>query len=632
MDSYKRVYNLNFFERKRIGKGMEILTYRQRISFFIFIDSFIVLTAIFFSRFLVGGTLDVFTLPTLLTAAAILLSQFILSFRFKLYKKAWEYASVGELLIILKVVTFSILIAAATEELLLREMSFRLLMVAWLLNLLFMGGLRFSWRLIRDTLLNKVNNKKRTLIVGAGSAGMMVARQLKQNNEADLFPVGFIDDDIKKHQLDILGIPVIGGITRIEEMVNRLDIDNIVIAIPSLSKKELNNIFLECAKTNAKTQILPMLEDLMTGKVSVKQFRDVQVEDLLGRDPVELDINSISGYITNKVVLVTGAGGSIGSEVCRQIAHFAPKKLILLGHGENSIYSIEMELKESFKNSTIEFVPVIADLQDLKKMEFVMRQYQPEVVYHAAAHKHVPLMECNPEEAVKNNIIGTLNAAKAASWNHVKTFVMISSDKAVNPTSVMGATKRIAEMIIQNMDLESETKFVAVRFGNVLGSRGSVIPLFKRQIENGGPVTVTHPEMIRYFMTIPEASRLVLQAGALARGGEIFILDMGEPVKIVDLAKNLIKLSGYSIEEIGIEFTGVRPGEKLFEELLKENEVHDEQIYPQIYIGKASEIYHQEIEEIISNYSNLERGEIRERLLNLANKKVAPHHKVSVSV
>lgn len=611
---------------------MEILTYRQRISFFIFIDSFIVLGAIFFSRFLVDGTLNVFTLSTLLTAVAILLSQFFLSFRFKVYKKAWEYASIGELLSILKVVTLSILIAAAAEQLLLREISYRFLTVAWLLKLFFMGGSRFSWRLFRDTFLNIANNKNRTLIVGAGSAGMMVARQLKQNNEADLFPVGFIDDDIKKHKLDILGIPVIGGVTKIEETVKRLDIDNIVIAIPSLSKKELNKIFLECAKTSAKTQILPMLEDLMTGKVSVKQFRDVQVEDLLGRDPVELDMESISGYIMNKVVLVTGAGGSIGSEICRQIAHFAPKKLILIGHGENSIYSIEMELKESFKDKNIEFVPVIADLQDFKKMMFVMSLYQPDVVYHAAAHKHVPLMECNPEEAVKNNIIGTMNTAKAASWNHVKTFVMISSDKAVNPTSVMGATKRIAEMIIQNMDRENETKFVAVRFGNVLGSRGSVIPLFKRQIENGGPVTVTHPEMVRYFMTIPEASRLVLQAGALARGGEIFILDMGEPVKIVDLAKNLIKLSGNSIEEIGIEFTGVRPGEKLFEELLKENEVHNEQIYPQIYIGKASEIYLQEIDEIILNYSNLERGEIRERLLKLANKKAVTNPKVSLSV
>jgi FlaA1/EpsC-like NDP-sugar epimerase len=608
------------------------MTYQQRLPLFIVIDSCIVLTAIFFSRFLVNGTFYVITFPIVLSSIIILLSHFLLSFKFHLYKRAWEYASVGELLSILKVVTFSILIAAAVQHLVIQETYFRLLTVTWLLNMSFIGGSRFCWRMFRDSILNKTDNKKRTLIVGAGSAGMMVARQLNQNNEADLLPVGFIDDDEKKHRLDILGLPVIGGIKEIEATVKQLEIDNIVIAIPSLSKKELNTIFQECAKTSAKTQILPMLEDLMTGKVSVKQFRDVQVEDLLGRETVDLDIDSISENITNKVVLVTGAGGSIGSEICRQISTFNPRQLVLLGHGENSIYSIEMELKETFKNTKIEFIPVIADLQDAKKMMLVMSTYQPDTVYHAAAHKHVPLMEANPEEAVKNNLIGTMNAAKAASWNGIKTFVMISTDKAVNPTSVMGATKRLAEMIIQHMDTESDTKFVAVRFGNVLGSRGSVIPLFKRQIEKGGPVTVTHPEMVRYFMTIPEASRLVLQAGALAEGGEIFVLDMGDPVKIVDLAKNLIKLSGNSIEEIGIEFTGMRPGEKLFEELLNEEEIQEQQIYPKIYIGKTSELYLQEIEEIISTYTNLDKVEIRERLINLANYKVVSKPKLSVSV
>ena len=279
-------------------------------------------------------------------------------------------------------------------------------------------------------------------------------------------------------------------------------------------------------------------------------------------------------------------------------------------------------MKNKYTNEEIEFITEIADLQDAEKMTMVMEQYQPDVVYHAAAHKHVPLMERNPEEAVKNNIIGTMNVAKAASWNGVETFVMISTDKAVNPTSVMGATKRLAEMIVQNMDQNSKTKFVAVRFGNVLGSRGSVIPLFKKQIEQGGPVTVTHPDMVRYFMTIPEASRLVIQAGALAKGGEIFVLDMGEPVKIVDLAKNLIKLSGNTVEEIGIEFTGMRPGEKLFEELLKPEEITDKQVYPKIYIGKTSELYIEEINEIITNYTDLTKDELREKLLNLANHRV----------
>ncbi|MFJ7728177.1 polysaccharide biosynthesis protein [Neobacillus sp. NPDC097160] len=608
------------------------MTYRQRLSLLLFIDSCIVLTAIFFSRFLVNATFNVITFPIILSSIVILLSYHFFSFLFHLYKKAWEYASVGELISILKAVTFSILVAAIVQQLVIQETQFRLLIVTWLLNMSFIGGARFGWRMFRDSYLIKSGNKKRTLIIGAGSAGTMVVRQLNKNNEADLLPFGFIDDDEKKQKLDILGIPVIGGIKDIESTVNGFEIENIVIAIPSLSKKELNTIFQECAKTNAKTQILPLIEDLMTGKISVNQFRDVQVEDLLGREPVELDIDSISENITNKVVLVTGAGGSIGSEICRQISNFNPQQLILLGHGENSIYSIEMELKETYKNTKIKFIPVIADLQDEKKMLLVMSTYQPDTVYHAAAHKHVPLMEANPEEAVKNNLIGTMNAAKAASWNGVKTFVMISTDKAVNPTSVMGATKRLAEMIIQYMDGESDTKFVAVRFGNVLGSRGSVIPLFKRQIEKGGPVTVTHPEMVRYFMTIPEASRLVLQAGSLAKGGEIFVLDMGEPVKIVDLAKNLIKLSGNSIDEIGIEYTGMRPGEKLFEELLKDDEVHEEQIYPKIYVGKTSDLYLQEIEEILSTYSNLSKEEIREKLLDIANNKVAPEPRISVSV
>lgn len=608
------------------------MTYRQRMSLFIIIDSCIVLTAIFVSRFYVYGTIQVITFPIVLSSIVILLCHLLLSFKFHLYNKAWEYASVGELISILKVVTTSILIAAIVQRGVIHEIFFRLLSVTWLLNMSLIGGSRFCWRMLRDAHLNKKDNKKRTLIVGAGSAGTMVVRQLQKNNQADLIPVGFIDDDKKKHKLDILGLPVIGGTKKIEEAVKELDIENIVIAIPSLSKRELNMIFQECAKTEAKTQILPMLEDLMTGKVSVNQFRDVQVEDLLGREPIDLDINSISENIEDKVVLVSGAGGSIGSEICRQISNFNPRQLILLGHGENSIYSIEMELKETYGKNSIQFTPVIADIQDEKKMMSVMSTYQPDTVYHAAAHKHVPLMEANPEEAIKNNIIGTMNIANAASWNGIKTFVMISTDKAVNPTSVMGASKRLAEMIIQNMDQESVTKFVTVRFGNVLGSRGSVIPLFKRQIEKGGPVTVTHPDMIRYFMTIPEASRLVLQAGALAKGGEIFVLDMGDPVKIVDLAKNLIKLSGSSIEEIGIEYTGIRPGEKLFEELLKEDEVHEEQIYPKIYIGKTSEILIEEINEIISNYSSLNKEEIRERLVSLANYKVISQPKLSISV
>ncbi|WP_165998231.1 nucleoside-diphosphate sugar epimerase/dehydratase [Bacillus sp. Cs-700] len=598
------------------------MTYRQRLPFFILIDSCIVLTAIFFSQFLVGATVHVITFSIVLSSAVILISHHLFSIRFNLYKKVWEYASIGELVVILQTVTFSILIAAIFQQFILKEISFRLLMATWILHLLLIGGSRFCWRLYRDMVMNKSNSKRKTLIVGAGSAGTMVVRQLLKYNDSDLSPVGFIDDDVRKQNLDVYGIPILGGINMIEKKVKELDIENIIVAIPSLNKKELQKIFRECAKTEAKTQILPMLEDLMTGKVSVNQFRDVKVEDLLGREPVKLDIDVISNSITNKTVLVTGAGGSIGSEICRQISLFNPKSLILLGHGENSIYSIEMELKEVFRNTDIEFVTEIADVQDAGKMVSVMGRYQPDVVYHAAAHKHVPLMERNPDEAVKNNLIGTLNAANAASWSGVKTFVMISSDKAVNPTSVMGATKRLSEMVVQNLDRKSTTKFVAVRFGNVLGSRGSVIPLFKKQIQKGGPITVTHPDMIRFFMTIPEASRLVIQAGTLAEGGEIFVLDMGEPVKIVDLAKNLIKLSGHSVDDIGIEFSGIRPGEKLYEELLNKEEVHAEHVYPNIYVGKTSELYLQEIEELIENFADMDHETLRNRLLQLANHRV----------
>lgn len=599
------------------------MTYRQRLSLFIILDSCIVLTAIFISGFLVNASIQVITLPIIIGSLTILLSHHIFSIKLKLYKKAWEYASIGELLVIIKVVSYSILFAVIVQQLVIQEIYFRMLAVTWSLHMLFIGGSRFVWRMYRDSFIYKTDNKKRTLIVGAGSAGTMVARQLLKDNDSNLHPVAFIDDNVNKHNLDVLGIPVIGGVSKIEELAKELAIENIIISIPSLRKKELNIIFQECAKTNAKTKILPLLEDLVTGKVSINQFRDVQVEDLLGRVPVDIDIEGISEDITNKVVLVTGAGGSIGSEVARQISRFHPKQLILLGHGENSIYSIEMELKETFKESHIEFTTEIADIQDANKMKTMMRMYNPDVVYHAAAHKHVPLMERNPEEAVKNNMIGTMNVAKAASWNNVKTFVMVSTDKAVNPTSVMGASKRLAEMIVQGMNEENHTKFVAVRFGNVLGSRGSVIPLFTKQIEKGGPVTVTHPDMVRYFMTIPEASRLVIQAGALAKGGEIFVLDMGDPVKIVDLAKNLIKLSGNTLEEIGIEFSGIRPGEKLFEELLKQDEIQEEQVYPKIYAGKTTELYLSEIEEIIFNYTNLEKDTLREKLVTLANQNVA---------
>ncbi|OTY21097.1 hypothetical protein BK735_06735 [Bacillus mycoides] len=597
------------------------MTYRRRISLLLLMDSMIVLSAIFFSYFFVNASFSVITLSSIISSITLLVSHHLFALIYKLYNKAWEYASIGELLIICKVVTFSIIATAVVQQLIMQKMYFRLLVVTWMIHILLIGGSRFIWRMYRDIYYVKKGDKKRTLIVGAGSAGTMVARQLLKNSAAELMPVAFIDDNVKKHNLDIWGIPVIGGKNQIEYAVKKLNIEIIILAIPSLNKRKQNVILKRCLKTEVKTQILPMLEDLVTGKVSVNEFRDVQVEDLLGRDPVELDVDIISDYITDKVILVTGAGGSIGSEICRQIAKFRPKRLILLGHGENSIYSIEMELNRKYGDMKGTFIPEIADIQDEKKMNSIMNKHLPNVVYHAAAHKHVPLMENNPEEAVKNNLIGTMNVSEAARAHGVGTFVMISSDKAVNPTSVMGATKKLAEMVIQHKDKISHTKFVTVRFGNVLGSRGSVIPLFKKQIQNGGPVTVTHPDMVRYFMTIPEASRLVVQAGALAKGGEIFVLDMGEPVKIVDLAKNLIRLSGNSVDEIGIEFTGIRPGEKLFEELLKEDEMNEKQIHPRIYVGQEMNVRIEEIEEFISSYTDLNEVELRKRLLKLVNQR-----------
>ncbi|WP_102273039.1 polysaccharide biosynthesis protein [Cytobacillus massiliigabonensis] len=592
--------------------------YRNRLSFLTFTDSFIVLIGIFIGSFLSNMNLESTNHSIYICAFFLLFSYHLFSYGYKLYKKSLEYASIGELIVIFKTISLSVLLVGAVQFFIDGTVYFRLLTVTWMLHLLLIGGSRFCWRIVRNRKRKEMNNRKRTLIVGAGSAGNMVARQLLHNHTAELLPVCFIDDDKKKHHLDILGVPVIGGREQIENAVQKYKVDHIVIAIPSLNTKELNKIFQLCVKTRRKTQTIPMLEDLMTGKIAINQFRDVQVEDLLGREPVELDVEGVSEYITNKVILITGAGGSIGSEICRQVSLFQPKKLILLGHGENSIYLIKMELEGAYGNKGIEFCTEIADIQDSDKMMHVMNKHRPNVVYHAAAHKHVPLMECNPEEAVKNNVIGTLNVANAASWNHVGIFVMISTDKAVNPTSVMGATKRLAEMIIQHMN-SSNTKFVAVRFGNVLGSRGSVIPLFKKQIQKGGPVTVTHPEMIRYFMTIPEASRLVIQAGALAKGGEIFVLDMGEPVKIVDLAKNLIRLSGHSVEEIGIEYTGIRPGEKLFEELLKADEVHEQQVYPNIYVGKFLNQSTDPIMQLIEEYTHMDSDTLKGKLLFLSN-------------
>ncbi|KPH75927.1 nucleoside-diphosphate sugar epimerase/dehydratase [Oceanobacillus caeni] len=599
------------------------MSYRKRLCLLILLDSVIVSTAIFLASWIVYPTTNVLSVgPIVITAIALLIFHHIFAFIYKLYNKVWAYASVGELVAIVKAITFSI-VATAVVQFLVNDFNIykRALIVTWLLHIILIGGSRFVWRVVRDSYIKDANNQKRTLIVGAGAAGAMIARQLKnEHGNVELCPVAFVDDDENKQKMQLYDLPVEGMVKDIPTVVNRLNIEHIVIAIPSLTNGELNEIVAECNKTSAKVKMIPKIEDLMTGKVNVSHLKNVEVEDLLGREPVKLDINAISEYVTGSTVMVTGAGGSIGSEICRQLMKFTPSKILLVGHGEFSIYSIDMELRNKYKDNGIEIVPVIGDVQDRERIYEIVEQHQPRIIYHAAAHKHVPLMEYNPHEAVKNNVIGTKNVVDAADTFGVQTFVMVSTDKAVNPTNVMGATKRLAEMVVQDRAKNSKTKFVAVRFGNVLGSRGSVIPLFKKQIENGGPVTVTHPDMTRYFMTIPEASRLVIQAGTLAKGGEIFVLDMGEPVKIVDLARNLIKLSGYTEEEIPIEFAGIRPGEKMYEEILNENEILPGEVYEKIYVGRTVAVESEMIIDLIEKLDTFDSITLKEALMGIVYK------------
>lgn len=449
---------------------------------------------------------------------------------------------------------------------------------------------RFSYRILRG-IKHKQQNKKngiKVMVIGAGEAANTVIKEIVNSNFSTMTIKCIIDDNKLKWGSFIQGIKIVGGRDKIVEYAAFYGIDEIIIAIPSASRATMKQLVEICQETNCKLRTLPGIYQLVNGEVNVSKLRDVDVEDLLGRDPIKVDLDSILNYVKDKVILVTGGGGSIGSELCRQIAGHQPKQLIIVDIYENNAYEIQQELKHKYPY--LDLVVLIASVRNTNRMNSIMAQYHPDIIYHAAAHKHVPLMEDSPNEAIKNNVFGTWKTAQAAVQNGVKKFVMISTDKAVNPTNIMGASKRICEMIIQTYNRHYDTEFVAVRFGNVLGSNGSVIPLFKKQIMEGGPVTVTHPDIIRYFMTIPEAVSLVLQAGVYARGGEIFVLDMGEPVKILDLAKNLIRLSGYKVDEdIKIEFTGLRPGEKLYEELLMNEEGLTDTENKLIHIGKPIE-------------------------------------------
>lgn len=598
----------------RKTKRLTLITFDLFVIFFSHMVSYI-----FFNE-LVEITLRSFGIHLLL----VMLIYILFGLLIKIFDKINRFTSIRETLIHAVLVTTSYITATVLYEVFGNGKSFRLVALAYLMAVIIIPISRVAWRLItehqikRQNISNNTRKTKplRTVIVGAGSGGAIFARTIRMRSDIEL--VGFLDDDRDKKGTTVYGYPVIGKIQDLEKVVNKYDVEQITIAIPSLSNDEMRDIVQEARKTKVKTNQMPYVEDVLSGNYSIDEFKEIEVTDILGRDEVELDTKAIGNQVIGKTVLVSGAGGSIGSEIVRQVVKFSPAKIILMGHGEFSIYKIEKEIRQ-FKDRTFEVLPVIADIQDRERIFEVMHIYQPDIVYHAAAHKHVPLMEANPREAVKNNVFGTKNLAEAAKDAKVKSFVMVSTDKAVNPPNVMGATKRIAEMIVTGLNEEGKTNFVAVRFGNVLNSSGSVVPVFKEQIEKGGPITVTDFRMTRYFMTIPEASRLVMQAGALAKGGEVFVLDMGDPVKIYDLAKQMVWLSGYTEDEIRIVESGIRPGEKLYEELLADDENTEEQIFEKIFVGKVHNLPLQKVKAFISILDTLEDKELKEALVKFAN-------------
>ncbi|RSI27343.1 UDP-N-acetyl-alpha-D-glucosamine C6 dehydratase [Streptococcus sanguinis] len=513
-------------------------------------------------------------------------------------------------------------IVYVVEKIFYESTNSRYIVLSMLLSFLLVIASRLTWREIHEfvqhpsALLGKRVDGTKTLVVGSGDGASLFIKTAQQKSK-DLKIVAIVDDDKNKQNTYLHGVKVVGTTEQIPEIVGNYEVEQIVIAIPSLAPDDYERIVEYCQQTEVKVNAMPKYEQVITGKLSVSKLQEIDIADLLGRKEVKLDQQSLKSNIKCKTVLVTGAGGSIGSELCRQIAQFCPARLLLLGHGENSIYLIHKELSSRYKDD-IELIPIIADIQDRERIFHIMETYRPDRVYHAAAHKHVPLMEYNPTEAVKNNIYGTRNVAEAAKAVGVAKFVMISTDKAVNPPNVMGATKRVAEMVVTSLNEEGKTLFSAVRFGNVLGSRGSVVPLFKEQIAKGGPITVTDFRMTRYFMTIPEASRLVIQAGALMQGGEVFVLDMGEPVKILDLAKKMITLSGHTEEEIQIQEAGIRPGEKLYEELLSAKEKVNDQVYEKIFVGNVQSLPKIEVDSYVDSLLSLGANDLKDSLVKFA--------------
>jgi FlaA1/EpsC-like NDP-sugar epimerase len=555
----------------------------------------------------------------------IALKLFIYYFM-NIYRSIWEYASIPEMVQIVATSIIANLAMIAYFVIMQVTLPRSIYLLVLLLDTALMGLSRFAPRAksIFQAFLKTQGNYKRIMIIGAGQAGALVIKEFNQHDDLKSKPAVLIDDDPSKQGKNIAGVRVAGTSKDIEKVAKQYDIDEIIIAIPTITKKQLQQVYKECQKTDCKVKKVPGIYELINGKVDIKEIKEVEIEDLLGRDEVHLDVNAIFSYVNNKTVMVTGGGGSIGSELCRQIAEYQPKRLIILDFSENSMYDILNELRRN--HPILDIIPLIASVRDNKRIVSIFSEYRPEVVFHAAAHKHVPLMEYNPHEAIKNNVFGTLNVVKAADMYNTNRFILISTDKAVNPTNIMGATKRIAEMIIQSYDKNSNTEYAAVRFGNVLGSNGSVVPLFKKQIEQGGPITVTHPEITRYFMTIPEAVQLVIQAGSMAKGGEIFVLDMGEPVKIVDLAENLIKLSGFEpYQDIDIMFIGLRPGEKLYEELLMDEEGLEKTENNTIYVGHPLDLDFKELCGQLEELSTYIEGDVRSLIEEV--KRIVPTYK-----
>lgn len=544
---------------------------------------------------------------------------------FRMYHSLWQYASIAELYKIVEACVVAELAHLCVTSFMGWMLPRSCYFTSGVFLIVAMSASRFMYRLLRQ-LINEyrhTSEQLKIMIIGAGEATSVLMREISNSRYLDNSKVVcIIDDDLGKVGKYIRGVKIVGTRDHIKEYARYYDIDEIIFAIPSASTKDKREILNICKETSCNLKILPGVYQMVDGEINIKDLRNVDVLDLLGRDPVKVDIESIMGYVKDKTVLVTGGGGSIGSELCRQLVSHKPKCLVIFDIYENNAYDIQQELKIKYPDANV--VTLIGSIRNTSRLKSVFEQYKPDIVYHAAAHKHVPLMEVSPNEAIKNNVVGTWNVAKMADKYGVKKFVMISTDKAVNPTNVMGATKRICEMIIQSFNEKSKTDFVAVRFGNVLGSNGSVIPLFKRQIEAGGPVTVTHPDIIRYFMTIPEAVSLVLQAGAYAKGGEIFILDMGEPVKIDDLAKNLIRLSGYTLGvDMEIKYTGLRPGEKLYEELLMNEEGMQDTDNKLIHIGRPIEFdkehFYEKLEELKEMAYAEDSADIRKKIMEVVD-------------